>query len=243
MPQDGKQGVNPDASRDQHEVSGGVRRLRVKEELPPDSHSHLGVQGALRGTEKSLQSSVAKALHQTLARSKAECPPPAHLSVSRPIFTHSQWLQGHELIPLACHPGCCTSAFVTQAAQPRRMETRRPTSGTLPRADFLGDELAGLCREALGPGDSLEAGGKDHSHRCRQRGCSLGEDMWNFPELGRGPSLYQFIPCICNPCLFCTTEDVFMCLMKTSFPPCYSSLGEREGERMKKGRGRDWEKR
>ena len=88
------------------------------------------------------------------------------------IFTHSQWLQGHELIPLACHPGCCTSAFVTQAAQPRRMETRRPTSGTLPRADFLGDELAGLCREALGPGDSLEAGGKDHSHRCRQRGCS-----------------------------------------------------------------------
>ena len=172
VPQDGKQGVNPDASRDQHEVSGGVRRLRVKEELPPDSHSHLGVQGALRGTEKSLQSSVAKALHQTLARSKAECPSPAHLSVSRPIFTHSQWLQGHELIPLACHPGCCTSAFVTQAAQPRRMETRRPTSGTLPRADFLGDELAGLCREALGPGDSLEAGGKDHSHRCRQRGCS-----------------------------------------------------------------------
>lgn len=78
---------------------------------------------------------------------------------------------------------------------------------------------------------------------CRQRGCSLGEDMWNFPELGRGPSLYQFIPCICNPCLFCTTEDVFMCLMKTSFPPCYSSLGEREGERMKKERGRDWEKR
>lgn len=172
VPQDGKQGVNPDASRDQHEVSGGVRRLRVKEELPPDSHSHLGVQGALRGTEKSLQSSVAKALHQILTRSKAECPPPAHLSVSGPIFTHSQWLQGRELIPLARHPGCCASAFVMQAAQPRRMETRRPTSGTLPRADFLGDELAGLCREALGPGDSLEAGGEDHSHRCRQRGCS-----------------------------------------------------------------------
>lgn len=74
---------------------------------------------------------------------------------------------------------------------------------------------------------------------CRQRGRSLRGRMWNSPELGRGPSLYQFIPCICNPCLFCTTEDVLMCLMKTSFPPCCSSLGEREGERMKKGRGRD----
>lgn len=170
VPQDGKQGVNPNASRDQHEVSGGVRGLRVEEELPPDSHSHLRVQGALRGTEKRLQSSVAKALHQTLARSKAECPPPVCLSVSRPIFAHSQWLQGHELIPLAHHPGRCASTFVTQVAQPHRMETRRPASGTLPRAEFLGDELAGLCRQALGPGDSLEAGGEDHSHPCRQRG-------------------------------------------------------------------------
>lgn len=49
MPQDGKQRVNSNSSRNQHKVSRGICRLRVKEELSTHSHGHFRVQCTLRG--------------------------------------------------------------------------------------------------------------------------------------------------------------------------------------------------
>lgn len=153
-----KQGVNPDASAINTrflEASAGCGSKKNSPRLsqPPRSP------GCTAGDrERSLQSSVAKALHQILTRSKAECPPRAHLSVSGP---HTSSLT---------HSGCRAVGSST-ATSPRLlrvavMQAAQPTpgwrqgglpQGLYPRADFLGDELAGLCR---GPGPRDEPGSR-----------------------------------------------------------------------------------
>lgn len=52
MAQDGKQGVNPDPSSNQHEVSRGLCGLRVKEELSSHSEGHFRVKCALKQERK-----------------------------------------------------------------------------------------------------------------------------------------------------------------------------------------------
>lgn len=47
VPQDGQQRVNSDSSCNQHQVSRGICRLRVKEELSTHSHGHFRVKGTL----------------------------------------------------------------------------------------------------------------------------------------------------------------------------------------------------
>lgn len=52
VPQDGKQRVNSNSSCNQHEISRGIFRLRVKEEVSTHSHGHFRVQCALRQDRK-----------------------------------------------------------------------------------------------------------------------------------------------------------------------------------------------
>lgn len=115
MPQDGKQRVNSYSSCNQHEVSRGICRLWVKEELSTHSHSHFRVKCTLRQERKDLLVLCGTGLTpDALLEENGRHLPPASLSALRTIFmAGSQVSQGTvNRFHLSIIEAICHSAFL-----------------------------------------------------------------------------------------------------------------------------------